>query len=479
MQSGRGLAVAITFHDNDTATMRVAGVARKYDLRIDRHGLAYDTALWLNSKVAEDDEVSNHPLLCLLGRHLYALLFPVELDRDRDLLAPADQQAFDAREQFEESFPDPLRPGERPLRVGLGFEPEASGLAQLPWEFLYRPTRDGGYFLAGRHTQLALTRFASAQPESLPAIDGDLTVLPVVSDPPGREFRPIPATLLPDVKGLASGVKGVKVLDVVRSPRWTQLKGQIEGDRPHIVHIVSHGEPSALWFRAGGGGGGGMLMPASAVADLFDTHTPLLVVLASCDSAAGKEAKDRWFEESASVIEGLVNRRIPAVVAMRYRISAGAAKTFTDAFYGAVFSGERIDHAVERARAALAGETTEQEGYRTRAFGTPVVYVGGDFQLIPRPPAGTGATGVGTGPISTPLPDECPRCDTRIFPDTEVCVVCGLYFICPHCHSRLPTLVAGVEPNGAKRFTVRCGKLNCKPFEHPPWNPAREGAIAG
>ena len=463
--------------------MKVDGVAQAFSLHIDRDSLAYRTARWLDRKVADDDEVPNHDLLCLLGRHLYQLLFPVDLDRDPGLLTDSEKHLQDARRQFEQNFPDPLKATGTALRVGLGFEPEASKLAQLPWEFLYRPTRTGGYFLAGRHTELALTRFASAQPESLPTIDGDLTILPVVSNPAIGGLSAIPATLLPDIGALASGVGGVKVLQVARNPRWTQLQERIEKDEPHVVHIVSHGEKNALWFRAAGVGEA-MALDASSVADVFGSHTPLLVVLASCESAAGESTNDYWFEESASVIESLVNRGIHAVVAMRYRISAESAKIFTEAFYKAVFSGQRVDQAVEAARAELAGETADRPDkggtYHTRAFGTPVVYVGGSFELLPLAPSGAGATGPGTAPISTPTSDKCPRCGTPIYPPRQLCLGCGLKFICPRCKVPLPTLVVSEDAYGNKRYTERCGTIECgEVFEQPPWNPAKERAIAG
>ena len=67
----------------------------------------------------------------------------------------------------------------------------------------------------------------------------------------------------------------------------------------------------------------------------------------------------------------LVQRGVPAVVAMQYKVSITTGKLFLQHFYKAVAARKPVDWAVQYARNAIAIKV----GRHTRDFATPVLYM--------------------------------------------------------------------------------------------------------
>ncbi len=102
---------------------------------------------------------------------------------------------------------------------------------------------------------------------------------------------------------------------------------------------------------------------AIELARLLARHKSLrLVVLNSCEGAQGNERN--IFSSTAAK---LVQRGIPAVLAMQYKISDKAAIKFASAFYEALADGMPVDASVAEARNAISTNTLE--------WGTPVLYM--------------------------------------------------------------------------------------------------------
>ena len=74
----------------------------------------------------------------------------------------------------------------------------------------------------------------------------------------------------------------------------------------------------------------------------------------------------------ARTVINLVQRGIPAVVAMQYEISDSTAKVFADEFYSYLAQGEPVDVAIQKTRNAISQEV----GLDRRDFATPVIYMG-------------------------------------------------------------------------------------------------------
>ena len=118
---------------------------------------------------------------------------------------------------------------------------------------------------------------------------------------------------------------------------------------------------------------------ASALADLLDEAepTPRLVVLNSCQSAAGGTTD--LFSGTAAA---LAHSGIRAVAAMQFSISDTAALAFARGFYTALAHNRGIDEAVRSGRIGILGL-----GRGTLEWVTPVLYLRGDahlFDLVPR-----------------------------------------------------------------------------------------------
>jgi CHAT domain-containing protein len=106
---------------------------------------------------------------------------------------------------------------------------------------------------------------------------------------------------------------------------------------------------------------------------------PRLFVLHLCEGGAVD------FDESfAGVAPQLIRTLVPAVVAMQYPITNGAAARFIKAFYGHIAAGQSVDDAAQRARFTLS--ISGGSGVAWQDFGIPVIYLRSrDAVLDPAP----------------------------------------------------------------------------------------------
>ncbi len=109
------------------------------------------------------------------------------------------------------------------------------------------------------------------------------------------------------------------------------------------------------------------LLAASAA----ESSTVRLVVLNSCHSASRPPA-----DALAGIASSLVTRGIPAVVAMQFVISDGAAKAFAEEFYRAIADLMPLDAAVSEARRAVANRVGNSE------WATPVLFMRSDDGVL-------------------------------------------------------------------------------------------------
>src|SRR5205085_1701191 len=71
----------------------------------------------------------------------------------------------------------------------------------------------------------------------------------------------------------------------------------------------------------------------------------------------------------AGIAQTVIQQGIPAVVAMQFEITDGAAITFAREFYGALAAAHPVDSAVAQARKAIFGQENDVE------WATPVLYM--------------------------------------------------------------------------------------------------------
>ncbi len=251
------------------------------------------------------------------------------------------------------------------LRILLRLRP--AELAVLPWELLYSD-RYGGY-LSRRSPMVRYVEVPEpVRPLTVTAplrVLG-MTALPAEQDLPDAdaEQRRLQQLLAP------SQERGLVAVDWVPGQSWEAARDTLRAGCYHVFHFIGHG-----WFDPEQGEGmiafadaGGRQQPvrASALADLLSAGDamPRLVVLNSCQTGAGGDVN--VFSSTAATLV----RTVPAVVAMQFEITDGAAALFSAAFYQALIHNLGVDEAVRQARIELSGPNSD-----TLEWVTPVLYL--------------------------------------------------------------------------------------------------------
>jgi CHAT domain len=385
----------------------------------------------LGRYIAKQDETAcPRALLELIGTHLYEFLFPKGEGAQR------------LRDRFETLCTSGAR-----FCVQLEFGQDAWPLAQLPWEFLYIPDRDL-FVAAPTRNQLILTRHVPNQGSLVGATD-KVKVLVAVSDPESNRAAIRTGDLEQLLGRLADEYKDSFAYKVATNLDWDALVREIEAEEPTVFHFLGHGERGALWFVGAADKvaevkqsrrpfskdviDAGVLTSADAVQQMFRSHTPDLVVLEACEGD--------YDSELLPGVAQLLVEVVPAVVAMRYKITQDASSRFVAVLYERIADGGYLDDAVLEARRELASLRVTELGqrYNDRAFVTPVLYMKGSAAVCRRLPKHDEATSQTN--INQPRPDgkTCPGCAMGAWTERGWCENCGLRFDCPKCETHLNT----------------------------------------
>lgn len=269
------------------------------------------------------------------------------------------------------------------VRLRLSAVPE---LAILPWEFLYYSSPDHDEFLA-LADEISVVRYPD-RAESLPAlpVQPPLRILVVASNPTDaprldteREWKMVEGAIQP----LAE--RGRVELERCNAGSFQSLVDQLRRGTYHVLHFVGHG-----MFTAGATG-----QPAVAqllfedeerraqpvdgqmLAWMLGTNPALrLVVLNACEAA-----RSDGNNALSGVAQRLVQTGTPAVIAMQFSISDGAATAFSSNLYGSIAEGAPLDEALTMARTQMFVVGNQVE------WATPVLYMrASDTRLFEIPP---------------------------------------------------------------------------------------------
>jgi hypothetical protein len=254
----------------------------------------------------------------------------------------------------------------RGLRIKLCLT-GAPDLIDLPWEFLF----DAPHFLA-MSTSTPVVRYLDLPRCSRPlAVTPPLRILGVVSSPEdyerldGERER---ANLESALSALiASGAVELQWLEAatVDGLLHTLRRGTF-----HALHYIGHGtydtksqrglllfEDEWGWGRAVSGERLGTI--------LHESKSLRLAVLNACEGA-----KSGRSDPFAGVAESLVQREIPAVIAMQFDISDNGAIVFANGLYTAIATGSPVDAAVAAARLSMFAKLGDD-----LEWGTPALYM--------------------------------------------------------------------------------------------------------
>jgi hypothetical protein len=230
----------------------------------------------------------------------------------------------------------------------------------LPWECLHHPQ----YGFLGQHPGFTLSRrlaAADTPPQTLPA--GPLQVL---------LFTSMPDDLDAEKKRLDVESEQARVLEALdpliqdgrvqlTTPddgRFTHFQALLRQQPFHLVFLSGHGEfredplrrePPKAVFIFEGEDGHAEPVEGGRLAQAFMGSAVQAVVLSACQS--GKSSSDAL---STSLAVQLLNSGLPHVVGMRESILDLAGIRFAQALCTALGRQERLDVALQEARAAIA-----------------------------------------------------------------------------------------------------------------------------
>jgi formylglycine-generating enzyme required for sulfatase activity len=267
--------------------------------------------------------------------------------------------------------------GEQGLRLRLRIE--APELAVLPWEFLYDPDR-AEYLCLCSDTPL-VRGLALPRPEPPARLARPLKVLGMCASPSDLEPLDVERERQRVEKALGELGAGTVALSWLEG-HWSQLQEAMWTGPWHIFYFMGHGgfdrNADEGYIALADEYNETQRLTATQVGRLLADHPSLrLVVLNSCEG--GRGSGQDIFSSTAAI---LLQRGVPAVLAMQHEISDRAAIAFTGTFFRALAAGLPLEGATTEARKAISVSVNNSV-----EWGTPVLWTraleGPLFELEP------------------------------------------------------------------------------------------------
>jgi hypothetical protein len=251
------------------------------------------------------------------------------------------------------------------IRLRLTETPE---LAHLPWEYLYDPALNRFLVLSA---ETPLVRYLDLPERVQPlAVAPPLRVLVMISSP--SDLMPLEVEREWATLGEALGDledRGLVALERLEDASLPALQQQLRRGEYHVFHFIGHGtfdegtQEGSLILEDDRGRG----RPVSGqeLGTLLHDHRPLrLAFLNACEGARASPT-----DPFAGAAQSLVQRGVPAVVAMQFEISDQAAVALVREFYTALAEGFPVDTDLAEARKAVfaLGDNVD--------WATPVLYL--------------------------------------------------------------------------------------------------------
>ncbi|HSM83247.1 MAG TPA: CHAT domain-containing protein [Nodosilinea sp.] len=270
----------------------------------------------------------------------------------------------------------------QPLRLRLGFKD--SRVQRLPWELLYgddRPLATGLDVTLGRYYQGQAIADLTTMPPLAPATV-PLRVLVVISAPDDQERL----NLRQEVQGLMENLRvapaaaGSLALDltILEQPGRPELVQALEQGNFQILHYAGHsdvGETGGDLFLVNRQTGLSDWLSGEDLAGLLVNNGIRLAVFNSCRGAytPQDDAQAGWRDQN--LVQALVNRGVPGVIAMAERIPDDVALTFTQLLYRNLHQGHPIDLCLSRVRQGLMSAYGSGQPF----WMLPLLYLRPDF----------------------------------------------------------------------------------------------------
>jgi hypothetical protein len=262
---------------------------------------------------------------------------------------------------------------DRGLRIKLRFDPGASGMSWvpvLPWELIFRP--DTEEFLGSDLLSPIVRYLEVPRSSALPIFQAPLRILVALASPRGASALDLEEERRRLEKALG-GRPGEIEPDFLEHATLDGIRKKLLSRHFHVLHFMGHGEWKPSTAEGGllleTADGNRDLIGGSLLADAIKgTSMPVLVVLNACNTArsAGFEGASPF----GGVAAALIRKGVPAVVAMQFPISDGAALPFAGTLYSRIAAGDPVDTAVTEGRMAIRTSLRE-----SMEWSTPVLFM--------------------------------------------------------------------------------------------------------
>ena len=241
---------------------------------------------------------------------------------------------------FEDRIQEGLSRGQ-PLRILINTGEAES--AALPWELLTWDKADNPFLAQSQKTPIArvvrplyLARVWNAREP--------IRILVAGASPLGRA----PANVQQETVRIQQALKHLGNRVDVRSCRevkLTTLTKEMKDYDPHILHVIAHGEPSAIEFENDEGDVRKVTSQELAERIAFSAPSLSLFVTTACESAMEGSSPRKL-----SIARALSKEGVPAVVAMQFEIRDEIAIKFVHQFYSNLGHSENITTSLTAAR---------------------------------------------------------------------------------------------------------------------------------
>lgn len=267
------------------------------------------------------------------------------------------------------------------LRFRLGLK--ESRLQRLPWEVLHQ----NGHPLTTR-SDLTFTRYATNllvgqafEAVSLPEVGVPLRVLMVIAGPQDQNSLQLIQEKHRLQEILSAEGSAILPLDIhiLEQPDRNALAQALEQGNYQILHYAGHsdfGESGGDLLLVNQQTGLTERLSGDDLAGLLVNNHVALTVFNSCRSGhtAGDDAEMDWRQQN--LVQALVNRGVPSVIAMAERIPDEVAISFTQLFYKNLRKGYPIDLSLSRTRQGLISAFGSDQHY----WALPILYLQPDFE---------------------------------------------------------------------------------------------------
>jgi hypothetical protein len=254
---------------------------------------------------------------------------------------------------------------ERGLRITLHLT-QVPELMDIPWEYLY----DAPSFLSISAWTPVVRYLDLPFPHTPLAVKPPLRVLGMVSSPDDCEPLDVEEERARLERSLAPLVADGRVeIDWTEHGSLRSLLRRLHRDTYHVFHYIGHGaydeaaQDGVVLLE--GPSGGSEQVNGSRLGTVLCDHRPLrLAVLNACEGARSGRT-----DPFAGVATSLVQRELPAVIAMQFEITDEAAIVFSEYFYDALALGYPVDTALANARQGVYADGNDVE------WATPVLFL--------------------------------------------------------------------------------------------------------